>query len=251
MTMDHALPESHMVPAADGTMISFHHYRAADRAAALIVCPGFFQTKEAGTFRRISQALAQGWDVVTMDFRGHGRSGGLYTFSAREGADLEAVLDWTAARYPRIGLLGFSMGGAIAINTAARRPGRVASLAAVSAPADFDRVEFKFWTPEAMRTGLQGCERGVGCRPHPQGLWLPKERPLDTVKALAEVPKLFLHGTRDVIVGDHHSRRLFEAAPDPKRLAIVPGGSHAQALFRDDSAHFLSIVRNWFADTLA
>ena len=183
-----------------------------------------------------------------MDFRGHGRSSGLYTFLAREGTDLEAVLSWAHERYARLGILGFSLGAAIAINTVTRHLDHVQSLIAVSAPSSFEEIEFKFWSPEAMRTGVLGLEPGVGCRPG--NLFLKKERPIESLQKFRHIPVLFLHGTRDVIVGVQHSHRLFAAALEPKRLEIIEGGSHAEALFRDDPHRFSDIVNAWYAQTL-
>jgi len=240
--------QTHTVTTTDGVAISVDQYRAGHRDTAVIICPGFFQSKDTRTFQRMSEALASTQDVLAMDFRGHGRSGGFYTFSAREGADLEAVLRFAEERYQRLGVLGFSLGAAIAINTISRRQGRVQSLIAVSGPSSFEEIEFKFWTPEAMRTGMQGLEPGAGCRPG--NLWLEKERPIDTVRRRGSLPLLLVHGTNDVIIGVEHSRRLFAAAPEPKQLEIIEGGSHAEALFRDDPQGFLRLVEAWFADML-
>jgi pimeloyl-ACP methyl ester carboxylesterase len=215
----------------------------------VIICPGFWQSKDTPTFRRMSEALAADHDVLAMDFRGHGRSSGFYTFSAREGTDLEAVLDAAQGEYAWVGLVGFSMGAAISIITARRRRETVHRLVAVSAPSAFEQVEFKWWTPEAMRTGLRGMEPGAGCRPG--NLLLKKERALDHVAALAGVPVLFVHGTRDAIVGVEHSRRLYAVAAEPKRLEIFEGAGHAEDLFRQEPGRFLRIVRGWFSGTPA
>jgi len=231
----------------DGVGISCELYRGADRQAVVIVCPGFFQSKQTATFQRLARALAERWDVLAMDFRGHGRSGGVYTFSAQEGADLEAVLRWAAGRYQRLGILAFSLGAAVAINTLSRQAARVRSLIAVSGPSVFEEIEFQFWTPEAMRTGLAGCEPGAGCRPG--NPLMQKERPVDSVRRLA-VPVLFLHGVRDAIVGAAHSQRLYAAAPEPKQLELIDGSSHAEALFRDDPQGFLRLVEPWLTETL-
>ncbi|MDP3703839.1 MAG: alpha/beta fold hydrolase [Candidatus Omnitrophota bacterium] len=238
----------HTLTSADGVLVSVEHYHAPGREAAVIICPGFFQSKETGTFQRLSLALAAHWDVLAMDFRGHGRSTGLYTFSASEGADLEALLRWATARYPRLGVLAFSLGAAIAVNTLSRQPEGVRSLIAVSGPSSFEEIEFQFWTPEAMRTGLQGCEPGSGCRPG--NPLMKKERPVETVRAIRAIPKFFIHGTHDVIVGHPHSQRLYAAAPEPKRLELIEGGSHAEALFRDDPKGFLHLVEPWLTETL-
>jgi pimeloyl-ACP methyl ester carboxylesterase len=191
----------------------------------------------------MAQALAAPWDVLAMDFRGHGRSGGRFAFSARESADLEAVLAWARARYRVLAVMGFSLGAAAAISTLARCADGVSGLIAVSAPCAFTDIELKWWTPEAMRTGLLGLAPGAGCRPG--NPFLPKPRAIEAVARLGALPKLFLHGTRDAIVGVGHSRRLFAAAPEPKRLEIIEGGGHAEALFRDDPEGFCRLVRAW------
>jgi len=124
----------------------------------------------------------------------------------------------------------------------------VRSLVVVSAPCAFEEIEFKWWTPEALRTGVDGLEPGAGCRPG--SVWLKKERPLDHIARLSPMPVLFVHGTRDAIVGVEHSRRLYAAASEPKRLEIIEGGSHAEALFRDDPKRFLRVVSAWLSATL-
>ena len=234
---------THRLQARDGTRVSFDGHHQSDRQTVLVICPGFFQSKETATFQQLARVLADGQDVLCMDFRGHGSSSGLFTFSAREDAELEAVLAWAKARYPRVLVMGFSLGGAIAINTVSRQRQGIGGLIAVSAPAAFEDIEFKFWTPQAIRTGLRGLGRGAGCRPG--NPFLKKRRPVEQVARLEGIPLLFIHGTRDAIVGIRHSRRLFTAAKEPKQLELIEGGSHAEALFRDDPRGFEALVSAW------
>lgn len=84
---------THHVLTSDRIRIPFHLYQESDREAALIICPGFFQSKETPTLQRLANVLASSCGVVCMGFRGHGRSGELFSFSAHEQADLNAVLD--------------------------------------------------------------------------------------------------------------------------------------------------------------
>jgi len=233
----------------DRVTISVALYRTRVHDAVLVVCPGFFQSKETPTFQRMSQELANGRDVLVMDFRGHGRSSGLYTFSTREGADLEAVLDWAKARYQRLGVIGFSLGAAIALNALSRDNDKVRSLVAVSAPCAFEEIEFKWWTPQAIRTGLQGLEPGAGCRLG--NLFLKKARPIDSIRQLFGVSILLIHGTNDPIVHPRHSRKLYEAAPERKRLELIEGGGHAGELYRRNPTRFLAIVQPWLQATLS
>lgn len=236
-------PTSQQVPTNDGLRVSFHLYAQPGRETALVICHGFFKSKETATFKRMSKAFADQQDVICMDFRGHGRSSGLFTFSAKEDEELSAVLEWARGRYKRLQIMGFSLGGAIAINTVSRRREGIEALITVSAPAAFEEIEFKFWTPEAIRRGIQGLEPGAGCRPG--NPFMKKERPVDHIARLEGIPQLFIHGTNDVIIGERHSHRLFAAAKEPKRLEIISGGSHAEALFRDDPEGFVQLVTAW------
>jgi len=239
---------THRVFTDDGIAIIFDLYRQADHGALVIICPGFFQSKDTATFQRLADALAHDRDILCMDFRGHGHSSGLYTFSTREGADLEAVLDWAKARYQRLGVIGFSLGAAIALNALSRDNDKIRSLVAVSAPCAFEEIEFKWWTPQAIRTGLQGLEPGAGCRLG--NLFLKKARPIDSIRQLFGVSILLIHGTNDPIVHPRHSRKLYEAAPERKRLELIEGGGHAGELYRRNPTRFLAIVQPWLEATL-
>jgi len=237
----------HQVSTADGIRISFELYRKGRGDAVLVICPGFFQSKKTPTFQRLAGTLSVYCDVVCMDFRGHGGSSGRFSFSAYEQADLNAVLDWIGERYARVGLLGFSLGAATAINVASRRKG-IHSLVVVSAPAAFEDIEFKFWTPEAIMTGIRGSEPGAGFRAG--NPWGKKERPVDRIISISPVPILLIHGTRDPIILHRHSERLHRAAKEPKRLVLIEGGGHAEDLFRRYPKQFLSPIREWLRATL-
>ena len=228
--------------ARDSTRISFDLYARAEQEALLLICPGFFQSKETTLFQRIASDLSADQNVLCLDFRGHGRSGGLYTFSAREGADLETVLEWARERYSKISLLGFSLGGAVAINMAARFPDSIRTLIAVSTPSAFEEIEYRIWSPEVIYGGLRAWDPKMGCRlGNP---WLKKEKPVETIRHL-RMPVLLIHGTRDSIVSHSHSERLYQAAGEPKRLELIEGGGHAEELYRHHPDRFLQIVQGW------
>lgn len=239
--------ETCQVKAADGTEIFFDRTRGPVLDAAVIVCPGFFQSRRTPTFRRLAGVLAQYCSVLVMDFRGHGDSGGLYTFSANEGQDLEAVYRWAQQRYEKIGLIGFSLGAATAINQAVQF-GDVRMIVAVSAPSSFNEIELKFWTVRGLQTGLGGLESGAGCRPGSP--LLHKERPIDNIQRLSKVPVLLIHGTKDNTILPAHSERLHAAAGEPKRLLLIEGGGHAEELFRRFPGEFLPPVQDWLKTTL-
>ena len=232
----------HIVMAKDKVRVSFHLYHGKEHGErVLIICPGFFQSKETAIFQKLSRELAQDQDVLCMDFRGHGRSSGLYTFSAKEGADLETVLKWAGERYAKISILGFSLGAATAVTTVSRLRDGIQGVVAVSCPAAFEEIEFKIWNPEAAMLTFQTWDPRLGCRPGP--VWLKKERPLDAIRSLSPIPVLLIHGDKDSVVHHRHSQRLYQQAAEPKRMVILPGGGHAEEIYRIFPERFLTVFR--------
>lgn len=89
--------------------------------APLVLVHGF--TDSALYFTRVGEALAQEWDVIAYDARGHGesdRSLGKFTDDTRAD-DLVAVIRGLGLNRPA--LLGHSMGGATIAHAVARNPG--------------------------------------------------------------------------------------------------------------------------------
>ncbi|MBI4970215.1 MAG: alpha/beta hydrolase [Candidatus Omnitrophica bacterium] len=50
----------------------------------VLVAHGFFQNKDTRIMQRISESFLNDFDVLVMDFRRHGSSGGTFTLTARE-----------------------------------------------------------------------------------------------------------------------------------------------------------------------
>ena len=65
-------------------------------SAGVLLLPGFWRRAESVRLRWLAQELARRWPVITLDFRGHGRSGGAFTFGVREHLDVDR-LDYLAA----------------------------------------------------------------------------------------------------------------------------------------------------------
>lgn len=90
-----------------------------------------------------AEALADQWRVLAPDLLGHGASDtphdpGRYAMPEMV-ADLVALLD--ALAIPRAVLLGYSMGGRIALATAVRHPERIAALVLEGASPGLDAAE--------------------------------------------------------------------------------------------------------------
>ena len=194
---------SGMLTTADGVGIAYEHFKNG-RDSLVIICPGFFNSKSNGAIRLSIGLVADSHDVMIFDFRGHGESGGKFTWTAKEPLDLETILDYAVSQgYKKIGLMGFSLGAAISIIIAAKRP-EVKSLVLVSAPAGFWRMDYNFWEPgmlSDLKANLECKWEGKGVRPG--SIFLPKVRPIDRIAGI-KAPMLFIHGDRDWVIKDYH-----------------------------------------------
>lgn len=195
-----------------------------------------------------AQHLADGGArAVLVDARGHGRStGDLLSYGVRESQDLMAVADALVARgelVGRLGVLGFSTGGATALQWA----GRDARVAAVVAVAPFATMEFlRTYSPlplpdffvnwmigrAARRSGFDPSEAGAL-------VWVDK----------TTAPILFIHGALDKRNVPEHSRRLFSRAPRGSELVIVPDATHP-AMLRDADHAGAARAKAWFEQQL-
>ena len=156
---------------------------------------------------------ALGISVLIFDYRGYGKSGGAPSEAAMY-EDAEAALEFLRSDKgldpaESIVLFGRSLGGAVAVETAARH--RVRGLVLESA---FTSV------------------RDMARRTHP---YLPSslvtrmiESRFDALSRIPDVrsPVLILHGDRDDLVPLEHGQRLFDSANEPKSFYLIEGASH-------------------------
>ena len=146
-------------------------------------------------------------DVVLVDYRGYGRSRGT---PDEEGVYLDglAIYDAVAARSVRaedIVLFGRSLGGAVAIETALRRPAGALVLESVFRSVRALAREHYWFVPSTVIRTRMDNESKIGG---------------------VEIPTLVLHGSRDSIVPPAHGRLLFELAARPRRLHVIEGAGH-------------------------
>ncbi len=96
--------------------------RGSDKTVVLL--HGYTVSRWAFYIRRMMEYLAdEDYNILTFDFRAHGRSGGRYTtFGNMELLDLKAALEWIRARRRgdgKVALIGYSMGGIVTIRALA------------------------------------------------------------------------------------------------------------------------------------
>ncbi len=195
--------------APDGSQLHGWYVPADDSRAVVLFAHGNAGnlSDRADTLDVLANEL--GASVLIFDYRGYGRSAGS---PSTEGilADARAARKWLAQRADisesQIVLMGESIGGAVVADLAAKDGARGLIL-------------------ENTFTSLAD----VGAYHYP---WLPVKLvmrgDLDTVAKIGEYhgPLLQLHGASDSIVPLELGRRLFDAANEPKRLAVIAGGDH-------------------------
>jgi pimeloyl-ACP methyl ester carboxylesterase len=131
------------------------HYEVIGSGAPILLVHGYLSSFEGnwGQTGWVDFLIAQGRQVVGMDCRGHGLSGKPHDPSAYEGDhmsdDVIAVMD--ALGLARTDLMGYSMGGGIAVELLARIPERFTSVVAGGAGVRTARQD-RTATIEALET---------------------------------------------------------------------------------------------------
>jgi alpha-beta hydrolase superfamily lysophospholipase len=186
-----------------------------------------------------TSAWRAGFNVLLFDYRGRGDSDPWpHSLISREADDLLAAVAYARGRVAqaRVGLVGFSMGAAVAILAAAREP----AIAAVVADSSFTAV---------ADVVAHGVRRALGIPPQPlvraadellarrHGYRFSQARPIDAVAAIAPRPIMLLHGDADSTVPVEQAHRLYAAAGEPKQLLIAPGAEHCGAYFADRTGY--------------
>ncbi len=176
-----------------------------------------------------------GFNVLLFDYHGHGAGRGApVTLAYRELRDVYAALDYALERIPgaRVGVIGFSMGAALAILAAASRPEIQVVVADSPFATHADVVSHNI----ARTIRLPGqpflvtadyfLERRAGYRSRDVA-------PLRVVGQIAPRPLLLIHGTADATIPVSHAQRLYDAAGEPKELWLASGAGHCGAYFLD------------------
>lgn len=216
----------------DGVRIDAGHLPGPD-GLCLVLAHGFTGAWRQPTTRRIAAALNKVGGVIAIDFRGHGRSGGRSTVGDREILDIDAAVRHARhLGYERVGLVGFSMGGAVVVRHAALHGG-VNAVVAVSAPArwyyrDTKPMRRVHWAIE-RRSGRLAA-RVVRRTRIAGGAWAKvPEAPHEVAERIAPTPLLIVHGDQDPFLPVDHAEQLYGAARDPRELWIEPGYGHAES----------------------
>lgn len=168
-----------------------------------------------------------GFNLLTFDYRGYGRSPGRPTLDGIVDDGL-AALRWLRRTHPeqarRLVVIGQSLGGATATRVVAADPDGVALLVLDCAFSSYRGI-----ASDAVRGTWLAAVAPAAL------LALPghDKDPLTAIRAL-RVPVLVVHSLDDTVVPVTHGRALFDAAPEPKQWIEVSNTPHVDGFTRPD-----------------
>ncbi len=181
-------------------------------------------------------ALAKHFQVLVLDSRGHGRStrdGRAYSYH-QMAEDVVALLDHR--KLAKASLVGWSDGGAIALDLAIHHPGRVEKLVPFATNYDLTGMRSAGGPHATFATYLQRCtadyERLSATPKEFQGfmdelrkMW--RSQPQFTKAQLAAItaPTLILDGDHDEIIKQDHVKELARLIPGA-RVQLISEASH-------------------------
>jgi alpha-beta hydrolase superfamily lysophospholipase len=214
----------------DTIALALHLPAGTAAVPCVLACHGLSASKESDKYLQLGEEFPRaGLALARFDFRGCGESTGVErdTTVATRIDDALAVIDRLAkhARLDgRIGLLGSSMGGFVALHVA-RVLGGTTPVVTWNAPAHF--IEGPEWPPDPHSLEAPRQRRDA---PRPSGLgpafFAEVERGA-YASTPAGVPRhLVVQGECDDVVAPGHGATLHARAGEPKALLMIPGADH-------------------------
>lgn len=183
--------------------------------------------------------LQEKFNVLLFDFRYFGSSEGEYTTVGwDEKKDLKAAINYLSARedvdVEKIGVMGFSMGGAVGIMQGSE-DSRIKAIVADSSYASLDLMV------ESMLQRFGILKRPMIWSLEQWSNWRIGVKPqnVSTVQAAARslIPLLLIHGIDDQEIPIDHSKRIFQASKGKSELWEVDGADHGEAYFNEKTLY--------------
>jgi hypothetical protein len=184
---------------------------------------------------RVEQMRDLGFSVLAIDYRGFGASTDELPSEAGVVEDAEAAWRWLGERHPARSryIFGHSLGGAVAVQLAARLADTPASEApkGVIVEGTFTSIRDMFgtfkwgWLPISM-------------------LITERFESLSTVPRI-KAPLLVVHGSEDSVVPSRFGQLLYERATATKRFILVDGGTHSTTSWRG-TQQYRTALREFF-----
>lgn len=232
----------------DGTRIS---YDVSGQGPGVVLLHGSALSRAMWRGLGYLKVLAEEFQVVRIDLRGHGRSAKPHSPQAYGMplvvADVLAVMDDVGLGHAAV--VGYSFGGRVGFSLAASAPGRVRRLATLGGTyrtqsGEIAKVFFEGYLDALRERGMQGFVDGMDLDPSTRAAFLANDaramtayfERTETEPGLSELvlrqlalPTLLLAGTRDRQRLED-SRAAASLMPDA-RCVPLPGRTHGSTLF--------------------
>ena len=180
--------------------------------------------------------LNSSYNVVMLDARAHGESGGLIsTYGHVERYDVKAVMDaLTASEHvDHAYALGESMGAAVALQAAAVDP-RIEGVIAEGAFRNLHEVMFDYaglrWSAFLGKTIFRPAAMLAVRETEQQGGFNFDEVSPETSVSERKFPVMLISGLSDHNIPKRHAQAIYSAAAGRKELWLVPRAHHQGAL---------------------
>ncbi|MEA3432936.1 MAG: alpha/beta fold hydrolase [candidate division WOR-3 bacterium] len=191
-----------------------------------------------------------GYNILLFDFRGHGNSGGKYSsLGYYEVRDLLAGVSFLKEKGEnRIGVMGFSMGGTVALLGASLTPD-ISAVVSEGAYLSFHSAIYSFakcyyraprypFLPPAIWTA--GIRLGFN----------PKELNLkNCLHKISPTPILVIHSRKDREIPISEGIEIFNTADEPKYLWVVSNAEHLECYMKEGKRYEKRII-DFFATSL-
>ena len=213
----------------DGITLRGYWIPEKDSSRAIIMLHGFSGSLDPD-LRYTPHLHNAGFNILMFDFRAHGRSGGCVTsLGALETRDVRAAVKWARDKGNTwVGLLGFSMGGRVALMAAPSFHPLVNTILSDGCPP-------RLVTAVTQNLALRGF-------PYPIGWLLARmmligaslitgsnlftNDPLFKQQSPSEIPVMFFHGEKDRYAAQQEMITMMQIAGANARLWQVPEARH-------------------------
>lgn len=233
-----ATKEDFEVRAQDGAVLRGWKIRPAPLNGDWVLLFHGVSDNRAGELGQAEFLLRHGYGVVMMDARAHGKSGGeMATYGWKERYDVVAIVNAIEAseRVRHLFAVGVSMGGALALQSAAVEP-RIEAVVAEASFANLREVAYDYAgldvSPVLGKTLFRPAVIVAMHSISKEGGFDPDDVSPEKAVASRAFPVLLICGTTDHRIPCRHAERIYKAARGPKELWIVEGAGHADAFGR-------------------
>lgn len=214
-------PEQVEIPFRDGKLIAWYFKPIHQKPKANIL---FFHGNAqniSSHFFSLFWILKEGYGFLIFDYPGYGGSSGEPTPESTT-ASGETALKWLIENHPQtpIAIFGQSLGGNIALYTAAKNKQPLCLVAVESTFKSYRKVAQRTLAKNPITWALQ-----------PLGYLLVSDKYAanDHIAEISPVPLMVIHSRTDNIVTFENGEDVFSAANTPKEFLQLPDGEHIQA----------------------